>query len=104
MNRADIELAVGAAIEQMVLKDVRMEKFSFSFVPSKARSDGGLGAGWNAWHILLNHLRRKRLSKTAPFTGLVIDPILVDTTLDKDLRSLRYQLTERLVLIDRYLT
>jgi hypothetical protein len=86
----------------MVLGDTGVTTFSWMLVPSKPLGDGGLGAGWNAWHILLDRLRPHYFPQQLPYSRLVTDVILVDTTLSKDLRSLRYKLTERLVLIGRH--
>jgi hypothetical protein len=101
MNRGDIEFEVGKALKTMVNTDVKVT-FSYALVPSKSKSDGGLGAGWNAWRILLNNVVNHHLPKKHPYSKLKIDVMLVDESHTKDLRSARYGLTQRLVLIDEH--
>jgi hypothetical protein len=94
----EIEEVVSQAIEDMV-DDETPAKFSWSLVPSKDLSDSGLGVGWNAWHALLDDVKEKYLPQSPPYSKLVIDNILVDTTLDKALRTLRSELVRRVKLI-----
>lgn len=93
----EIEEVVGQAIADMVDQETSAE-FSWSLVPSKELSDGGLGVGWNAWHALLDDLKSRHLSKSPPYSKLVIDNLLVDTTLDKNLRTLRSEVVKRMKL------
>lgn len=102
LNRADpsdneIEEAVGQAIADMVEQETPAE-FSWSLVPSKELSDGGLGVGWNAWHALLDDLKSRHLLRKAPYSKLVIDDLLVDTTFDKNLRTVRSEVVKRVKL------
>ena len=100
-SKKQIENAVIQAMTQMIEKKTRAP-FSFALVPSKRLADGGLGATWPAWHALLVDLAKDFLPSSRPYSGLKVDVMLVDTTYNKDLRSLRYWLVERLLLIEKH--
>lgn len=98
MSRAQIERDVGDGLRQLVLQDTAQTRFTFSIVPSKSIASGGLEVSFNGWRALLNRLKDNHLPQGRPYSDLLIDVILVDKTLEKDLRSARYQITERLAL------
>ncbi len=102
MSRAQIEREVGDGLRAMVLAETPQETFSFSIVPSKSIAQGGLDASFNRWRALLVRLRDDHLPQRQPYSDLQIDVILVDKTLNKNLRSARYQITERLVLTQEH--
>lgn len=93
----EIEEAIGQAAEDMVEKETRAT-FSWSLVPSKELSDNGLGVGWNAWHALLDDLKSRHMPQHAPYSKVAIDDVLIDTTFDKNLRTLRSALVKRVKL------
>jgi len=100
MPKPTIERHVVKAIQEMVTEDTSAT-FSYSLVPSKRLSDGGLGVSWNGWHAMLGSLKN-RMPAAQPYRSLVIDVLLVETTFTKELRSLRYWLVKQLLLIEKH--
>lgn len=100
MQRSDIEEVVGRAIQDVILAKTDVTKFTWTIVPSKSLLQDGAGLGWNAWHHVLHDLVADHLPKRRPYTALTVGPLLVRDSFNKNLRSLRYALTERLIAID----
>lgn len=94
----EIDETVGQAIIQFVEHEARPD-FSWSLIPSKDPSDGGLGVGWSAWSAMLDHLKSEYLPQLPPYSGLIIDHVLVDSTLDKNLRALKAEVVKRITLV-----
>ena len=98
MTRDDVARDVERALLALIEKETAAT-FSYSIVPSKPLGDGGLGAEWTAWHALLIKFRTTYLPKRPAYESWFPDPLLVNDTVDKQLRSTRYQIIKRLWLL-----
>lgn len=94
----EVEEVVGAAIQRLVDEETGAPSFSWSLIPSKELSDGGLSVRFGRWKALLDDLRSKYLPQRPPYSKIVIDDVLADATLDKNLRTTQREVVKRVKL------
>lgn len=93
VNGSDVQSTVRNSLRACVENETDVTAFSFSLKPSKTLQEGGLGLQPQAWHALLDRLKSDYLPQTAPYSELVVDQPLVDSTYDKDLSATAFALT-----------
>jgi hypothetical protein len=94
----EVEEVVGDAIQRLVDEETGAPSFSWSLIPSKELSDGGLSVRFGRWKALLDDLQSKYLPQRPPYSKIAIDDVLADATLDKNLRTTQREVVKRVKL------